>query len=71
MRAHLSESTTGHRYAAGEPGVPHAFVDEGYGHVHLGRNTGASNTELWVTYLDVPPGASPRTNAPDPGSCSF
>ena len=53
-------------YAAGQ-----VFVDGGYGHVHFGRNEGATNTELVVTYLDVPPGAAPREDAPDPGNCSF
>lgn len=57
----------GHTYSAGQ-----AFVDEGQGHVHFGRNLSSTdNVEVWVTYLDVPPGASPRTDQPDPGNCFF
>jgi hypothetical protein len=56
-----------------EPGsaVGAAFVDEGYGHVHIGRNEGSTNTQLYVTYLDVPEGASPRIDVPAPGNCAF
>jgi quercetin dioxygenase-like cupin family protein len=56
-----------------EPGSPvgKVFIDEGRGHVHLGRNEGTTNTELYVTYLDMPVGAEPRIDAPDPGNCSF
>jgi quercetin dioxygenase-like cupin family protein len=56
----------GTTYTAGK-----VFVDQGYGHVHIGRNEGSTNTELYVTYLDVPVGASPRIDVPDPGNCSF
>jgi quercetin dioxygenase-like cupin family protein len=59
-------SCTGTTYSAGQ-----VFVDPGYGHVHFGRNEGATPTELVVTYLDVPVGAAPRTDAPDPGNCAF
>ena len=55
---------TGHPYTAGQ-----AFVDIGSGHVHLGRNLGAANVELYVTYLGVPPGTSPRIDATDPDNC--
>jgi quercetin dioxygenase-like cupin family protein len=51
-------------YSAGQ-----AFVDPGGGHVHLARATGTATTELWATYFDVPPGASPRIDAADPGGC--
>jgi quercetin dioxygenase-like cupin family protein len=37
-----------------EDPVGKAFVDEGRGHVHIGRNEGATNTELYVTYFGVP-----------------
>jgi hypothetical protein len=59
-------SCVGVPYAAGQ-----AFVDSGQGHVHLARNLSGQETEVWVTYLDVPPGGSPRTDQPDPGICSF
>jgi hypothetical protein len=47
------------------------FIDEGYGHTHIGRNKGSTNTVLYVTYLDVPVGAPPRIDMPDPGNCRF
>jgi quercetin dioxygenase-like cupin family protein len=54
-------------YLAGE-----AFVDSGQGHVHIGRNPSATdNVEIWVTYFDVPVGASPRLDAANPGNCGF
>ena len=49
--------------------VGKVFIDEGRGHVHIGRNEGSTNTELYVTYLDVPAGALPRIDVPDPGNC--
>jgi hypothetical protein len=56
-----------HTYSAGQ-----AFVDSGQGHVHMGRNLSSTeNAEVWVTYLDVAPGASPRTDQPNPGNCIF
>ena len=55
---------TGRPYTAGQ-----SFVDIGSGHVHLGRNLGATDVELYVTYLGVPSGTSPRIDAPDPGHC--
>jgi quercetin dioxygenase-like cupin family protein len=58
---------TGRTYSAGQ-----AFVDSGQGHVHLARNLSQSqNTEVWVTYFDVPPGGPFRLDAADPGTCSF
>jgi len=53
-------------YSAGE-----AFVDSGQGHVHIARNEGSANLELWATYFDVPPGGAFRIDAPNPGNCSF
>ena len=57
---------TGRTYGAGQ-----AFVDKGQGHVHMARNQTGQNTEVWVTYLDVPPGQTVRVDAPDPGNCMF
>ena len=49
-----------------------AFIDSGQGHVHAARNLSLTqNTELWVTYFDVPPGQAFRLDAPDPGICTF
>lgn len=54
-------------YSAGQ-----AFIDSGQGHVHIARNESQSqNLELWVTYLDVPPGRPFRIDAPNPGNCGF
>lgn len=54
-------------YSAGQ-----AFIDRGQGHVHLGRNPSSTdNTELWVTYFDVPVGSGVRIDAADPGNCGF
>ena len=53
-------------YSAGE-----AFIDSGQGHVHIARNEGSVNLELWATYFDVPPGGAFRIDAPNPGNCSF
>ena len=56
---------TGRTYLAGQ-----AFIDQGQGHVHLARNLSSSlNTEIWVTYFDVPPGAPFRIDAADAGNC--
>jgi len=52
-------------------GVGQAFVDSGQAHVHLGRNLSGQETEVWVTYLDVPPGGSVRTDEANPGFCPF
>lgn len=47
-----------------------AFVDPGQGHTHLARNLSMTeNTEIWVTYFDVPAGGAFRIDAPDPGTC--
>lgn len=53
-------------YSAGE-----AFIDSGQGHVHIARNEGSVNLELWVTYFDVPVGQAFRINADSPGNCGF
>jgi quercetin dioxygenase-like cupin family protein len=50
-------------------GVGQAFVDSGQGHVHLARNQTSGETEVWVTYLDVPVGGAFREDVADPGSC--
>jgi quercetin dioxygenase-like cupin family protein len=57
----------GRTYSAGQ-----AFVDSGQGHVHLARNPSPDqNTELWVTYFDVPSDGTFRIDVPDPGMCQF
>jgi quercetin dioxygenase-like cupin family protein len=53
-------------YSAGE-----AFIDSGQGHVHIARNEGSANLELWATYFDVPAGGAFRIDAQNPGNCSF
>ena len=53
-------------YTAGQ-----AFIDHGQGHVHIARNEGAENLELWATYFDVPPGGGFRIDVPAPGNCPF
>lgn len=53
-------------YSAGE-----AFVDSGQGHVHIARNEGSENLELWATYFDVPADGIFRIDADDPGNCLF
>jgi hypothetical protein len=57
---------TGRTFGAGQ-----GFVDSGQGHAHIARNLTSQNTEVWVTYLDVPPGGSVRIDAADPGNCAF
>jgi hypothetical protein len=58
---------TGRTYSAGQ-----AFVDSGQGHVHIGRNLSQTqNTEVLVTYFDVPQGGAFRIDAPNPGICGF
>ena len=47
------------------------FFDPGFGHVHIARNEGAVPVTVVQTYLNVPPGGSPRTDAPAPGNCPF
>jgi len=53
-------------YTAGQ-----AFVDSGQGHVHIARNEGTINLELWATYFDVPSGGAFRIDVPVPGNCAF
>ena len=53
-------------YSVGE-----AFIDSGQGHVHIARNEGTENLELWVIYFDVPPGGAFRIDAASPGNCPF
>jgi hypothetical protein len=61
----------GRTYSASQTGNE-AFVDSGQGHVHMARNESTTeNAEVWVTYLDVPPGSSVRTDQPNPGNCPF
>lgn len=58
---------TPHRYSAGT-----GFLDPGFGHVHIARNESATQTVTVVqTYLNVPPGGSPRIDEPAPGNCPF
>jgi quercetin dioxygenase-like cupin family protein len=58
---------TGRTYSAGQ-----AFIDSGQGHVHIARNLSQTqNTELLVTYFDVPQGGLFRIDAPNPGICGF
>ena len=57
---------TARTYSAGE-----AFVDSGQGHVHIARNEGSENLELWATYFDVPADGIFRIDADDPGNCPF
>jgi quercetin dioxygenase-like cupin family protein len=52
-------------YTAGQ-----SFIDSGQGHVHIGANPSSTdNTDLWVTYFDVPAGQPFRIDAADPGNC--
>lgn len=53
-------------YTAGQ-----AFIDSGQGHVHIARNEGTQDLEIWAVYFDVPPGQSFRIDAPNPGNCAF
>ncbi len=48
-----------------------SFIDTGQGHAHIAFNTAEENTELLVTYFDVPAGMPFRLDAPDPGHCGF
>jgi quercetin dioxygenase-like cupin family protein len=54
-----------HRYGPGQ-----AFVDQGGGHVHIGRNETRHPVKLLVTFI-VPEGAATFIDAPDPGNCPF
>lgn len=60
------ETCTGRTFSAGQ-----ALIDPGQGHGHFALNQGATPTEVWVTYFDVPPGESPRTDVAAPGNCPF
>lgn len=57
---------TARTFSAGE-----AFADVGQGDVHIGRNEGSENLELWATYFDVPDDGIFRIDAADPGNCMF
>ena len=58
---------TGTAYSAGQ-----AFVDPGHGNVHIGRNEGTNEVELWVTYFEVPVGGAFRIDvSPAPDNCPF
>jgi quercetin dioxygenase-like cupin family protein len=57
---------TPHRYGPGT-----GFLDPGLGHVHIARNEGTTPVTVVQTYLNVPPGGSPRIDAPAPGNCPF
>lgn len=62
-----SSQCVAHTYVAGQ-----AFIDRGQGHPHLAANLSTtSNTEMWFTYFDIPPGVSPRIDVPNPGNCPF
>ena len=55
-----------HRYHAGQ-----AFVDEGGGHVHIGRNETNQPVKLLVTYILPEGSTTPRIDADAPGNCPF
>ena len=57
---------TPHQYSQGS-----GFFDPGFGHVHIARNEGTVPVTVVQTYLNVPPGGSPRIDAPAPGNCPF
>ena len=57
---------TPHRYGPGT-----GFLDPGFGHVHIARNEGTTPVTVVQTYLNVPPGGSPRIDEPAPGNCPF
>jgi len=62
-------SCRGTVYRAGQ-----SFVDDGFGHVHIGRNEGAANAELYVVYIaPAPAGQAVRIDAAKPATstCSF
>jgi quercetin dioxygenase-like cupin family protein len=52
-----------HRYGPGQ-----AFVDQGGGNVHIGRNETDQPVRVVVTFV-IPVGAAPITSAPNPGTC--
>ena len=51
-----------HPYGPGQ-----SFVDEGGGHVHIGRNEGTVTVKLLVTFI-VPVGAAPRIDVLTPAT---
>jgi len=56
-------------YKAGQ-----SFVDRGFGNVHVARNEGNGNVELWVMYLAPAPAGQPvRIDAAKPTgpNCTF
>ena len=57
---------TPHSYGPGT-----GFLDPGFGHVHIARNQGTTPATAIATYLNVPPGGSPRIDTPAPGNCPF
>ena len=57
---------TPHRYGPGT-----GFLDPGLRRVHIARNEGTTPVTVVQTYLNVPPGGSPRIDAPAPGNCPF
>ena len=57
---------TPHRFGPGT-----GFLDPGFGHVHIARTEGTTPVTVVQTYLNVPPGSSPRIDAPAPGNCPF
>ena len=57
---------TPHQYGPGT-----GFFDPGFGHVHIARNEGTTPVTVVQTYLNVPPGGSPRIDEPAPGNCPF
>lgn len=62
-------SCRGTVYRAGQ-----SFVDEGFGNVHIGRNEGSANLELYVVYLaPAPAGQAVRLDVAKPTSstCTF
>lgn len=56
------EGCAAHPYPAGS-----SFMDAGQGHVHSAFNAGATEITVYVTYLDVPVGASPLVPVANPG----
>ena len=52
-----------HRYGPGQ-----AFVDQGGGNVHIGRNETDQPVRVVVTFV-IPVGAAPTISAPNPGTC--
>lgn len=62
---------TGKTYGPGQA-AGQAFVDPGYGHVHIARNvSGTTPAQFVVTFLDVPVGGAASLDAADLGNCSF